>query len=68
MNPEIEGGLSAVGDIAVVYSDTLRAKLREYGAEVLPLPQTSHSAILDRDLAVRKPFRENGKGYRDALL
>ena len=35
---------------------------------IIPLPQTSHDAFLKRALARKKPFNEQGAGYRDALI
>lgn len=35
---------------------------------VLPYPDVTHEALVDRDLSRRKPFTDKGKGYRDALI
>lgn len=52
--------------IASAFQD-VRARLLEH-AEVLPLPAVSHAALLEADLGQKKPFKENGVGYRDALI
>ncbi len=36
--------------------------------EVLPYPKITHEKVVERELARRKPFRENGAGYRDLLI
>ena len=35
---------------------------------LLPYPQKKHREIADRAIRKRKPFKENGDGYRDTLL
>ena len=45
-----------------------REQLARLGINVLPLPSPSHEALLRRDLERRKPFDNDGKGYRDALI
>lgn len=40
---------------------TLKARIPEYG-------DIPHKEIVRRDLRRRRPFQENGKGYRDTLL
>lgn len=37
-------------------------------ATVLPYPEITHADIVRRDLLRHKPFSQNGKGYRDALI
>lgn len=46
----------------------LRGRLARRKAQVLPLPEVSHDELIGRDLAIRKPFDKDGKGYRDALI
>ena len=50
------------------YEKDFRLRLQEIRAEELPVPTISHSELLERDLLQRKPFDQNGKGYRDALI
>lgn len=35
---------------------------------ILPYPKVSHEDLVTRDLKRRKPFKENGSGYRDCLI
>jgi len=37
-------------------------------ATILPYPNTSHEVISQRAIEHRKPFKENGAGYRDTLI
>ena len=37
-------------------------------ATILPYPNTSHEVISQRAIEHRKPFKENGGGYRDTLI
>lgn len=37
-------------------------------AVVHPYPDVSHKEIVDRDLARRRPFNKDGRGYRDYLI
>jgi hypothetical protein len=66
--PDLNSTASQADALATSYRSQLEERLRSVGALVLSLPKVSHSDILDRDLEVRKPFRQNGKGYRDALI
>jgi hypothetical protein len=50
------------------YREVLVARIANFGGEVVPYPKTNHKALVERDLAGRKPFAPNGKGYRDALI
>jgi hypothetical protein len=49
-------------------ADAFRRRLGGRGVEVLPIADKSHDLIVARDLAARKPFNRNGKGYRDTLI
>lgn len=42
--------------------------LKELGAELIDLPSIPHGELLDRALQRRKPFNNQGAGYRDALI
>ncbi len=49
------------------YEHFLRKKILSNG-DIVPLPELSLQTLIDRDLARRKPFKENGVGFRDALI
>lgn len=49
------------------YEGYLRGKLLSNG-EIVPLPNVTVQSIIDRDLARRRPFKENGVGFRDTLI
>jgi rRNA-processing protein FCF1 len=51
-----------------VYDHELRNAIADHGGRIHPMPNTSHDALISRDLARRKPFSQTGKGYRDALI
>jgi hypothetical protein len=46
---------------------TVATRLEAAQVTILGLPDTSHAAMLERDLGNRRPFQD-GKGYRDALI
>lgn len=50
------------------YREALLARIAEFGGEVLPYPKITHKDLAARDLSGRKPFDQNGRGYRDALI
>lgn len=50
------------------YTARMRERMSTIGVTTLPLPDVSHSEVLARDLARRKPFAVSGKGYRDTLV
>lgn len=58
----------SVEERADVYRKALLARIAEFGGEVIPYPKIGHKELVARDLAGRKPFDENGRGYRDALI
>ncbi|MFC9351709.1 PIN domain-containing protein [Arthrobacter sp. NPDC057013] len=60
--------LTEATKIAADYESYLRARIAEIGGEVAALPTIEHERLLAWDLANRKPFRTEGKGYRDALI
>lgn len=62
-------GLSlSVEERADRYREALLSRIAEFGGEVLPYPKIAHKELVARDLAGRKPFDQNGRGYRDALI
>lgn len=50
------------------YKEYLLAHLNLFGAEILPYTTLSHNAVVERDLSRKKPFKQNGSGYRDYLI
>lgn len=62
---------SHIPDIEILcaeYEKALHSRFVELGVEVISHSDIPHSSIMSRSLAVRKPFRESDKGYRDTLL
>lgn len=52
----------------IAFKDYHRQRVRELGIDVLPIPSISHEEVIARDLARKKPFTIEGKGYRDTLI
>jgi PIN domain len=50
------------------YERNLRRSLRSSGGRTPGIAKVPHGALVDRALQRRKPFKDNGAGYRDALL
>lgn len=50
------------------YNQRVAEAIAENNIDILPLPDVTHEELLARDLASKKPFDLNGKGYRDALI
>lgn len=46
----------------------LEAKVLDAGGQLLPLPNVSHEELVELAVRRRRPFREKGSGYRDALI
>lgn len=68
-NAETPSAAAATACPRVEYGAWLRKKLSdEYNAIVLPIPDVSHSTIVERAVARQKPFDDKGRGYRDALI
>lgn len=53
---------------AATYANKLRTRLNQFHAEVPAYPIIAHSDVVERALRRRRPFRENGSGYRDFLI
>ena len=49
-------------------SRILSEEVKTMNAQIPDYADTSHADIVTRDLKGRKPFRQNGKGYRGTLL
>ena len=52
----------------VAYREFLDSAIDMQGITILPYPSVSHEDVVKRDLARRKPFTKEGKGYRDTLI
>lgn len=50
------------------YREFLLQQISNVGGRTLPYPKISHQTIVKRELQRRKPFKENGSGYRDLLI
>jgi hypothetical protein len=50
------------------YRDDLYELVSEARGVVLPIPDTSHEVLIGKAVARKRPFDENGGGYRDALI
>jgi len=53
---------------ALRYEQEMRKALKAAKARIPGLPAIAHAELLEWALERRKPFKENGAGYRDALL
>ncbi|MFH8253190.1 PIN domain-containing protein [Microbacterium sp. B2969] len=68
-----EGGLPAL-ELAVpeverrLFYEAAVSLLTRKGVEIPPCPDVPATDLLERDVATRKPFARNGKGFRDALI
>jgi hypothetical protein len=52
----------------MTYKNCVEKRLKELGAVVLPYPDISHHELVKRAISGRRPFTQNGRGYRDALI
>lgn len=50
------------------YRVRLVEALKRAGAEILPYPEVDHKTVVEQDLLRRKPFKRDGRGYRDFLI
>lgn len=50
------------------YKGYLNGKFQERNAKTLSYPDVSHHELVQRAIDRRKPFSENGSGFRDALI
>jgi len=50
------------------YSKEIKKKLKSFGVKYINYPKVAHEEIVKRALERRKPFKENGSGYRDTLI
>lgn len=56
-----------IQELVNAYEQRLKTVIAVHGS-ILPYPSVPHKRIVARDLARRKPFKENGSGYRDLLI
>jgi predicted nucleic acid-binding protein len=50
------------------YEVFLSERLKSNKVKILPYPQVEHKHIVSRAIKRKKPFKENGDGYRDTLI
>ncbi len=50
------------------YRQFLRDRFRDEGFSLLPYPEVPHRALVNRAVNRKRPFRDSGSGYRDALI
>ena len=50
------------------FENWLLGKLRQHGISILPIPKVSHEMISGWAIRKRRPFKESGAGYKDALI
>jgi len=50
------------------YRDYILKRLKTIKAKILPYPETKHEVLVRRAIKRRKPFKEKGSGYQDALI
>ena len=55
-------------EIVSDYRKVFLQQIEEAGIIILPYPELAHQKVVQRDLLRRKPFKENGAGYRDTLI
>jgi hypothetical protein len=64
--PEARGGDQRPWRLS--YREDFERVLRGAGGEILPVPDTPHTRLLERSAARRRPFDDGGHGYRSALV
>ncbi len=64
----VSAGDVKVAEEGAAWEAWMRGHLPKLGVQVLPIPELPHAIVLQRDLKRRKPFDEDGKGYRDTLI
>lgn len=67
-NLKLSSYIPSIDELCMQYEKALHSRLDELGAVVISHSDIPHEAIVSRALAVRKPFRDSDKGYRDTLL
>jgi len=67
-------GTRDLGELPTVESETFKYReflikqISDVGGRTLAYPNIPHQTIVKRELQRRKPFKENGSGYRDLLI
>jgi PIN domain len=54
--------------LRTAYGPHLDERLADFHATMLAMPTVGHAELVERALLLRKPFREKGTGYKDALI
>ncbi len=57
-----------VDDECAAFETAFLQRIKELGITIMPYPKVTHKKMALKDLNRRKPFREDSKGYRDALI
>jgi hypothetical protein len=62
--------MSAVEKQTIMYPTELRSRIRQLGGKIVksPLPQISASHVPEKAVNRKKPFKDNGEGYADAVI
>ncbi len=60
--------LDSIDSLVKVYISSMQETFQEHGVRVLAYPTVAHQELVARALARKRPFAENGSGYRDALI
>ncbi|KRC52077.1 hypothetical protein ASE16_03195 [Leifsonia sp. Root227] len=63
----LETAMEEARDEGARYPKHLKAALKARGVEVVPTPKVNHDIVAGRAIARRRPFDDNGDGYRDTL-
>lgn len=50
------------------YHKVLRERIKELGIKILPIPRDINGTIINKAVYRRKPFKESGVGFPDALI
>ena len=67
-NSNTSFNVSSVEEIIKNHSDSFQRTIARTKAKILEYPKTSHEEIVKFAILRKKPFAENGSGYRDALI
>ncbi len=68
IEPSTQSAIDIEGEV-LRYKERLEHLILEnFSGLLLPYPNISHQALVQRDLSRQKPFSESGRGYRDTLI
>jgi len=59
---------TSIEDLVKSYELELQRHFETLGAQTLPYPAVDHEVVVHRLVSRRKPFKESGEGYVDALI